>query len=98
VRLLLLVYSLCTRGALRSFFNKIAITYPKKIKSRFTYIYIYIYIYMYKLKKNIKTKKCKNKRYKQKTHKCKATSFGLSLYSIPVISIQFSHILNLYFP
>jgi hypothetical protein len=30
VRLLLLVYSVCTRGALRCFFNKLAITYIKK--------------------------------------------------------------------
>lgn len=30
---MLLVYSVCTRGALRCFFNKIAITYQKKKKT-----------------------------------------------------------------
>jgi hypothetical protein len=32
VRLLLLVYSVCTRGTLRCFFNKFALTYQKKEK------------------------------------------------------------------
>jgi hypothetical protein len=34
VRFLLLVYSVCIRDALRFFFNKIAITYPKKEKEK----------------------------------------------------------------
>jgi hypothetical protein len=34
VRLLLLVYSVCNRGTLRCFFNKIAITYIKKKKKK----------------------------------------------------------------